>query len=200
MNRRTFVASGSVVALSIASGSVSAYGWRRLLRDASPGDGIALDGLVVDARFPASRSFGSAATRLGANIRSIDGDVTALWLNCLQPRWALGEGAIAGMTTRPALFCLEMLARDHRLRVLFRAEHQWQADGRVRHDVTAPAAALQAACAALANELLWPQLVVAFILSNSVSHAAARSRRSITTTARTPHDAVHTPLVSWVIA
>jgi hypothetical protein len=62
------------------------------------------------SRAAALRARSSAATT------AIDRDITALWSHDLRPQWVMGGGAIAGMTTACTLFCLEQLAKDHRMR------------------------------------------------------------------------------------
>jgi hypothetical protein len=93
--------------------------------------------ILYDGRFTASRTFGAEMARRGGAVRAIDGDVTVLWRDELAPRWARGEGVIAGMTTARTLLCLEQLAWDHRLRVTTRVLHTPDADRRTRHPVVA---------------------------------------------------------------
>jgi hypothetical protein len=71
--------------------------------------------LVVDRRFLSLLPRQPLARRTLA----IDGDVTALWRDTLQPLWRERGAVIAGITREPALFCLEHLAqglRHHLLR------------------------------------------------------------------------------------
>ena len=98
MNRRDFVVGSTVAAagIGIASGALALA--------SCPAAGSAIHGplpykVIFDTRFAASRSFAAGAARLSCPIQGIAGDVTALWFNELQPRWARGEGTIVGMTT-----------------------------------------------------------------------------------------------------
>jgi hypothetical protein len=59
--------------------------------------------------------------------------------------------AIAGLTGYGALFCLERLAWDQRLRVVFRAEHA-PSGRRVAHGFAGPAEVLPAACSVVAGD------------------------------------------------
>jgi hypothetical protein len=81
--------------------------------------------VLVDRRFAAARAFGRDAQWRGESVHAFDGDVTDLWYYDLQPRWQLARAAIAGLTAHGALFCLEHLARDVRMRVIHRAEHSY---------------------------------------------------------------------------
>ncbi len=56
-------------------------------------------------------------------MRRISGDITGLWYGELYDRWRSAPFALAGMTDRMALFCLEQLARDARMRVVYRMAH-----------------------------------------------------------------------------
>lgn len=76
--------------------------------------------VVFDARFDAARAFATGAERRGWPVHAIEGDVTALWLYELQPRWAAGDGTVVGLTTERSLLCLEQLAWDQWMRVVTR--------------------------------------------------------------------------------
>lgn len=58
----------------------------------------------------------------GTLLRAVNGDVTRFWYDELQPVWRQQPVAVAGSTLPDVLFCLEQLARDHQLRVLWREE------------------------------------------------------------------------------
>ena len=83
----------------------------------------ALEAVIFDTRYGEARHFGTRAGVLGASLRSIEGDITALWQDELLGRWKSGPAAIAGLTERHALFLLERLAWEHGMRVVFQAEH-----------------------------------------------------------------------------
>jgi hypothetical protein len=83
-----------------------------------------------------AQSFARAARSQGVLAHSIrEGDVTDAWLRTLRPAWQRGPAVIAGLTTPPALFCLEQLAFAHGLRVVFHSEHMLMPDGGVSHHV-----------------------------------------------------------------
>src|SRR5690606_38561175 len=109
------------------------------------------------------RDFGARAEFLGAPLRSIEGDITALWQNELLSCWKASPAAIAGLTERPALFLLERLAWEHGLRVVFEAEHESRGGG-AAHRV------MRTADARLAGELelagrSWPRVLADALIS-----------------------------------
>lgn len=72
--------------------------------------------------------------------------MTAYWYETLYPQWKQAPVAIAGLTARGPLFCLEQLAWEHGMRVVFRAQHVASAAGAVSHDIegaSEPVATLQ---------------------------------------------------------
>jgi hypothetical protein len=85
--------------------------------------------LIFDERSPASRAWAGDVGRLGLPIHGIKGDVTELWFHDLDLRWKEAPLAIAGLTQESSLFCLELLARDRGMRVVYRAEHRARSDG-----------------------------------------------------------------------
>jgi hypothetical protein len=99
--------------------------------------------VVFDERFPDSVTFASEMKRLGVAIHGIKGDMTDLWYHELQPQWQKSPVPIAGMTAQGPLFCLERLAWDHGMRVMFRAEHHYRTDGCIEHVVSAHEAVLR---------------------------------------------------------
>jgi len=72
---------------------------------------------VFDLRFPASVAAAREAARAGVPTHGIHGGVTELWYHDLYFAWKKGPAAIAGMTRKDSLFCLELLARDAGLRL-----------------------------------------------------------------------------------
>ena len=68
--------------------------------------------VIVDERFAASARFARHFSGRGIPVRSIRGDVTALWFHDLHFHWRSSRAPIAGLTTPESLFCLEVLARD----------------------------------------------------------------------------------------
>jgi len=79
--------------------------------------------VVVDNRFPVSSEFATAIQRFGFPTHEIHGDVSWLWYHDLHTQWRRGPAAIAGLTTKESLFCLDLLARDQGMRVAYSAAH-----------------------------------------------------------------------------
>lgn len=93
--------------------------------------------VVVDERFAASRAFGARAHSLGAPLAAIEGDITDFWYHDLDRPWRQHPLVIAGLTQWGPLFCLERLAWDVGLRVVFRAHHRRRRDGGMDHEIAA---------------------------------------------------------------
>jgi hypothetical protein len=98
---------------------------------------LALHAVLVEEGSPQAHAFGARlamreSTRLLAVSR---GDVTSLWLQQIGPAWRRRPVAVAGLTSRPALFCLEQLSMLSGLRVVFHAEHIQLPGGQVRHQL-----------------------------------------------------------------
>ena len=115
VNRRRVLQGGiAVTSLPI----VSSIAW-----GAVPEPPLAFYRIVFDERFEAGRRFGAEAQRLGAPVHAIQGDITSLWYDDLYLRWRNhGPAPIAGLTAHGALFCLERLAWDAGMRVVYRAD------------------------------------------------------------------------------
>jgi len=92
--------------------------------------------VLFDARYAPARSAATRMGRAGAAVHGLaEGDITQVWLDQIGPAWQRGPAIIAGITGRPALFCLEQFALSGGLRVVFHAEHVVHADGRTDHSV-----------------------------------------------------------------
>jgi hypothetical protein len=129
VSRRT-VLQGAIAttSLPIIAGMAGASSWRAAPPAAAPTaalDHPALYKVLFDRRFAAARAFGRDAQWRGESVHAFDGDITEVWYHDLYPRWQQGRAAIAGLTAHGALFCLEHLARDARMRVIQRVEHRY---------------------------------------------------------------------------
>jgi hypothetical protein len=85
--------------------------------------------VLYDTRFAASVAFARRAAARGFAVHAIAGDMTRFWYDDLYHRWRQEPAAIAGLTAHGALFCLERLAWDQRMRVVYRREHAAAAAG-----------------------------------------------------------------------
>jgi hypothetical protein len=201
MNRRKFVLSASA-AISATAGSLRCLGrtaHETPLLQAASSPSIRPCRFIYDHRYPAARTFGSAAARLASTSTAvaIDGDITALWLHDLRDRWALGGAVIAGMITPRSLFCLEQLARDHWLRVVVRVEHSITGGRDASHRLTACEAAIARVTPALAA-VDWPARMPAALTAVETTVGTRRVARVIGSALRADTSSVQ--LVSFVIA
>jgi hypothetical protein len=88
---------------------------------------------VFDDRFTECQAFATALKSAGALTSAIRGDVAKLWYEDLRVHLSKKRAPVAGLTDRPGLFCLEELARDVGMRVIFRADHITEQNGRTQH-------------------------------------------------------------------
>ncbi len=152
--------------------------------------------VVYDERLPASRVFAERARQAGIPTHAFNGDITSLWFNDLHQRWMKKPEAVAGITDGDALFCLERLAWDYKMRVSFLVQHHANESGGLSHVISTPsklrASDLDAAGArwadAIASELMAPHSVQA-PMPGATPIAMTRNERER-----------FRPLVSWVIA
>lgn len=116
VSRREFIQVSAGVAAVATTVPLSAL--------ASTPDILPLHKVVYDERFGPCRLFASEAKSCGAEVHAIRGEVHDLWYDDLYHRWKSSPVAIAGMTTYVPMFRLAMLARDARMRVIYRAHHK----------------------------------------------------------------------------
>ncbi len=157
---------------------------------------MAFDAVLFDARFQSSRDFSRRANVLGAPLRVIEGDITELWQREFNRRWKQGPVVVAGLTDRHALFLLEHLAWEHRLSVVFEAEHSPAAYGAVTHRI------LRSADVALASVLStagtdWPQALADAMIGGG---AVPAREYGPTGAAMAAHPGEADKLYSWIIA
>lgn len=159
---------------------------------------IRLHRIVYDERFQRSLAFAGQCERFHAATRAICGDVTDVWYHDLDLRWRAGRAPIAGMTTGDALFCLERLAWDRGMRVVFRAEHRCLPAGYTEHVLRGPEPLLCEASELTEAGADWPDRI-----GNWVARCPCRGSRIVEASALTAPEytaADRQPLVSWVIA
>jgi hypothetical protein len=151
--------------------------------------------VVYDVRFPASVGFARRVSQRGLAVHAIAGDMTSLWYDDLYRRWQRSPAAIAGLTAHGALFCLERLAWDQRMRVVYRGEHALAA-GCVAHRFEASTALLSSAVRAAA-EASWEEALADVVASCPPGRATHRAGATITNALTLP---TKEALYSWVIA
>jgi hypothetical protein len=94
--------------------------------------------VVYDTRFPESVAFAERSAALGYRVHPIEGDMTRFWYDEVYRRWQQGPVALAGLTAHGPMFCFAELARDVRMKVVFRAEHRSAPGGGIAHAFTGP--------------------------------------------------------------
>src|ERR1700722_8298557 len=196
INRREFLEVAAVSALPAIAGARQRVD-DRLRRVSRP----ALPTVLIDDRYAQARTVGARLAAAGAAVRAIPaGDVTQVWLEQIGPAWRHQPLPVAGLTARPALFCLEQFALGYGLRVVFHGEHVVHGQGRTEHRLLrgAEAAGVSALDLDLAGPL-WPALIAAAIASHAGKAGGERFG---------PSDAALSPAVpagaqfvaSWIIA
>ncbi len=99
---------------------------------------------VFDDRFQPCRAFAAELASAGVLTSAIRGDVAKLWYEDLRAALSKRQAPVAGLTDRTALFCLEELARDVNMRVVFRVDHTIELDGLAQHLAAAEASIVSA--------------------------------------------------------
>lgn len=197
INRRLFLEAAAASALPAIAGARTNDAAERF---AIPARG-AIHTCLIDERYAPSRTVGGRLRASGADVRAIpDGDITQVWLQHIGPAWREHPLTIAGLTARPALFCLEQLALGCGLRVAFYAEHVVHEQGRTEHHLLrgAPAAGISTVDLSLAG-VLWPARIAQAIATYSTPAVRERLGRSEAGLHPTlPPGA--TLLTSWIIA
>jgi hypothetical protein len=149
-SRREFVKAGLAVSVLPAAARAD------FATAPASGSTVPLYKVLYDTRFAASVAFARRAATRGLAVHAMAGDMTRFWYDDLYYRWRQEPVAIAGLTAHGALFCLERLAWEQRMRVVYRGEHSLAADGCVAHRFDGPAEMLPAAAeAAKAAEAGW---------------------------------------------
>jgi hypothetical protein len=153
--------------------------------------------ILYDTRFPASVEFARRAASRGFAVHAMAGDMTRFWYDDLYHRWRKAPAAIAGLTAEGALFCLERLAWEQRMRVVYRGEHTREAGTCVAHRFEGPAELLPAAAAAVADSA-WAAALADVVVE--CPRAPVQGQHAMYSL--TPHPAAlpGEALFSWVIA
>ena len=153
--------------------------------------------VLYDTRFAAGVAFARRAAARGIAVHAMKGDMTSFWYDDLYYRWRQEPVAIAGLTAQGALFCLERLAWEQRMRVVYRGEHAAAAGDRIAHRFEGPAR-LAAAAAESTVDAAWPSALADVVAECPRGHEEAGMAQSLTL--RVDATAPPVPLFSWVIA
>ena len=154
--------------------------------------------VIYDERHASSRAFASEVKRLGAPVQGIKGDITDFWFNELDARWKKEPVAVAGLTEHGPLFCLERLSWDHGMRVVYRADHSYRADGYMEHELSGSERMLREAVDLSSSGPHWSTRVASLLTRCPATRAQASKLTIVTPAAKQAGDPEH--LVSWVIA
>lgn len=158
---------------------------------------ISIYKVLYDTRFPASVEFARRAAGRGLAVHAMAGDMTRFWYDDLYHRWRKEPAAIAGLTAEGALFCLERLAWELGMRVVYRGEHTPGAGACVAHRFEGPAQWLPAAAAAT-TDAAWAAALADVVVECPRGRVQRHAAHSLTArAAAAPSSEV---LFSWVIA
>lgn len=195
-SRREFLqVAGVALALPISARAGSKPASAALAGETAPAQ---LYKVIYDERHASSRAFAAEVARLGAPVHAIQGDITELWFRDLDARWKKQPVAIAGLTEHGALFCLERLSWDHGMRVVYRADHTYRADGYMEHELSGSERMLREAVDLSASGPGWSTRVASLLTRCPAARAQASKLTVVTPAVRQAGDPEH--LVSWVIA
>src|SRR5262245_16966145 len=152
--------------------------------------------VLSDTRSAASIPFARRAEARGLAVQTMAGDMTRFWYDDLYHAWRRGPVPIAGLTAHGALFCLERLAWEQRMRVVYRGEHT-AAGGRVAHRFNGPGEWVSAAADAIAAPA-WAAALADVVAERPRGGSEVRTVQSSTPGAA--EAALPEALFSWVIA
>ena len=105
---------------------------------------VPVSGRNATATFPDAQRI---KEQKGVITSAIRGDVAKLWYDDLRVQLSKDPAPIAGLTDRATLFCLEELARDVGMRVIFRVDHiidRSKQDRHAQHTAVGPASLVAA--------------------------------------------------------
>jgi hypothetical protein len=143
--RRQFMRHAIVSSVTVCSPAAHAMlaGFHRTSearsRDSGPDEPYQFFRVLFDNTSPEGAAFGTEAAARGAVTRAVGLDLGSLWMHEIEPQWKYCPAAIAGLTSGPHLFCLELLARDYGMGLVYRVRHEISGSDHCRHIITGPA-------------------------------------------------------------
>jgi hypothetical protein len=202
--RRQFMRDAIVTSM-MAVGSTAPPGvlarWARpseeASRDGSGDDPYQFFRVLFDNTSAEGAAFGAEAAARGAATRAVGIDLGSLWMHEIEPQWKNRPTAIAGMTSGPHLFCLELLARDYGMGLVYRVRHEISASDDCRHLVTGPAALSSWTDQLAASRRDWTSLAASLAMNCPSAIRAARDLDLVDLASCSAHERT---LFSWVIA
>ncbi len=182
-NRREFLQAAAASALPLGAGTASA-----------------VRAVLIDERHREARAFGARFAGRGVTGYALpEGDITEVWRRKIGPAWKREPFALAGLTERPALFCLEQLGWSCGLRVLFHGEHVVYRGG-TDHSLLRGAEALSGSPRGLERAgARWPALLADALAGYPGPARRIRPGPSLAALAPALPDSAQL-LTSWIIA
>jgi hypothetical protein len=153
--------------------------------------------VLFDNMSPEGAAFGTEAAAYGAATRAVGADLGSLWMYEIEPTWKYCPSAIAGLTSGTHLFCLELLARDYGMGLVYRVRHEISASDDCRHLVTGPAALSSWTDQLAASRRDWTSLAASLAMNCPSAIRAARDLDLVDLASCSAHERT---LFSWVIA
>ena len=154
--------------------------------------------VLFEDRVGDSLAFAARVRGLGGSVYGVHGELHELWADDLHHVWQQGAAAIAGLTTEPDAFTLEVLGREAGLAPVFRGVHAFVDAQTVRHEIWGSASAVAAAHARLESEPGWTAAIVSALAAIDAANEPTRQF-----TARTAVEGQAGPrperLVSWAL-
>jgi hypothetical protein len=112
--------------------------------DAAFSAGMPLCATVIDAASRDGQAFGRAASARGLTVHAIGRDLADVYFGGLVRHWRQhGTAAVGGLTGIAPLFCLERLAWDEDLRVVFLGRHRVAGSPEARHTLSGPSGTVE---------------------------------------------------------
>lgn len=156
----------SGMALSaLAASPLSANAALAKMVEIIPKSPLPLYKVFFDQTFEQGSAFGAEVARRGVSVQGIDIDIGSVWMNDIEPRCKQGPVAIAGMTGGAPLFCLELLARDYAMYLIYRAEHFVTEDGFPYHCITGTKALMEWENTLAKAGMEWPAVAAKLVTS-----------------------------------
>ena len=197
LDRRHFLQTSSLLGVGSLLPAVTPAG------TAAASAGGRLHCAVVDTRYGPCRQFARRLEQEGVPVFVTEGNLTDVWYRHLQPLWRTAPAAVAGFTAFASLFCLERLAWNHELRVVYRGVHAAAGDRRLEHRIAAPPLLRQRLRFEL-DDHAWPGLLARALCGpRSAWDQAPPILSSVSETVlagRVAQLPAGLPLYSWVIA
>lgn len=110
IDRRTLLKSGAAVSTAALVPGLSAAALSK--------SGLEIERFIFDNRFSDAVAAARSAAASGIQLSEVSGDMTSLWYDDLNLRWKMQPMTLAGVTADDALFVLETLAPEYRMRVV----------------------------------------------------------------------------------